>query len=83
MTAVAGGHLWWRRWAPSPEFVTLWIQTPDHDHTDVWIVPDELDNELDDWDQGTFMWIGETYQLTWLGDTETQAMRRDLEIKGR
>ena len=80
MSTVVGGHLWWRRWSPPQEFVILVIQTPDHHFTDDWVSPDELDDELYDWDQGRFLYIGETYQLTWLDDAETAVIRGDFGI---
>jgi len=79
-STMLSGHLWWRRWSPLREFVILWIITPDHRDTDSWVLPVDLDGELDDWVQGVFRWIGETYRLTWLDDTETLAMRRALQI---
>lgn len=81
LSTVIGGHLWWRRWSPPEEFVILWIRTPDHHDTDTWVLPDDVSGEVDDWDQGIFRWVGEAYQLSWLDDTSTQAMRRALHIE--
>lgn len=55
--------------------------TPDHHDTDTWVLPDDVNDEFDDWDQGVFRCIGEVCQLTWLDDVSTQAMRRDLQIE--
>ena len=70
------------RWSPSQEFAILWIETPEGKDTDTWISPDDLEDELSDWDRGQFRFLGETYRLTWLDDTATQAMRRALQIEG-
>ena len=78
LSTVVGGHLWWQRWSTPEEFVILWIQTPDHRDTDTWVLPDDLGTEIDDWDQGRFRWVGETYQLTWLDDASTRAIRGTL-----
>lgn len=78
-TAISG-HLWWTRWSPPQEFVILWIETPEGEDTDTWILPDDLDDELTDWARGQFRYIGETYRLTWLDDAATQAMRRALQL---
>lgn len=76
-----GGHLWWTRWSPSEEFAILWIETPEGEDTDTWILPDDLEDEVSDWDQGRFRLFGETYRLTWLDDLATEAMRRELRIE--
>lgn len=81
LSTVRSGHLWWRRWSPLEEFVILWVETPQGEDTDTWILPDDLDDELTDWDKGQFRWIGETYRLTWLDDDATRALRRALQIE--
>lgn len=81
LSTQLSGYLWWRRWSPLEEFVILWIETPEGYNTDTWIRPDDLDDELNEWDQGRFRWIGGTYQLTWLDDGATQAIRRWLQIE--
>lgn len=80
IATVVGGHLWWTRWSPSQEFVILWIETPEGEDADTWILPDDLKDELFDWDQGRFQFLGQTYRLTWLDDTKTQEIRRALHI---
>ena len=81
LSTLVGGHLWWRRWSRRQEFVVLWIETPDGQDTDTWILPEDLDGEIDDWDRGVFQWLGEVYELTWLDDAATEAMRRSLQIE--
>jgi hypothetical protein len=76
-----GGRLWWTRWSPSQEFAILWIETPEGEDTDTWVWPDDLEDELSDWDRGQFRFLDETYRLTWLDDAATQAMRRALRIE--
>lgn len=78
-TAISG-HLWWKRWSPPQEFVILWIEDPDGRDTDTWILPEDLDAELDDWDRGQFRYLGDIYQLTWLGDDATNSIRQALQI---
>ncbi|HSN44422.1 MAG TPA: hypothetical protein VLR88_10235, partial [Propionibacteriaceae bacterium] len=78
-TAISG-HLWWTRWSPPEEFVILWLETPEGYDTDTSILPEDLPDELDAWDQGQFRFLEETYQLTWLDDAATEAMRAALEI---
>lgn len=79
-TAISG-HLWWTQWSPPEEFVILWLETPDGRDTETHIYSDALDDTLNDWDQGQFHYLGETYLLTWLDDATTEAMRLALEIE--
>lgn len=81
LSTATSGHLWWTRWSAPQEFVILWIETPEGQHTDTWIYPDTLDKELDEWDRGQFRYLGVTYRLTWLEDAETDEMRRALQIE--
>lgn len=81
LSTLRSGHLWWKRWAPPEEFVILWVLEKNEYESDDWILPVELDSELDDWGQGTFRWKGETHQLTWLDEIEAQAIRRLFDIE--
>lgn len=73
---VTSGHLWWSRWSQPRECIHLWIEAPVGRDTDTYVLPDDLDEELNDWDRGQFGYMGETYQLTWLDDAMTLTMRR-------
>lgn len=81
LSTLRSGHLWWKRWAPPEEFVILWVLEKNEYESNDWILPVELDSELDDWGQGTFRWKGETHQLTWLDEIEAQAIRRLFDIE--
>jgi hypothetical protein len=75
-SSAISGRLWWTRWSAPEEFVTLWIETPEGRDIDTCVLPDDLDDELDDWDRGQFRYLGEVYALTWLDDATTLTMRR-------
>ena len=75
-SSAISGRLWWTRWSAPQEFVTLWMETPEGRDTDTCVLPDDLDDELDDWDRGQFRYLGEIYGLTWLDDATTLTMRR-------
>lgn len=79
-----GGHLWWRRWSASREFVMLFMDYPDGRFDDAFLVED-LDAEIDTWQHGEF--LGHPfrddeeptrYRLEWLDDQETARVRADF-----
>jgi hypothetical protein len=74
------GHLWWRKWERAREQVTLWIDDPDGGPTDVWVMPDDLDEEIDRWEQCQFDLGGETFELVWLDDDASSRLRQQLAI---
>ncbi len=76
------GHLWWRKWEPARELVILWIDDPDGGPTDyIWIMPDDLDEEIDRWEQGQFDLGEETVELVWLDDDASSRLRQKLAIE--
>ena len=75
-SSAISGRLWWTTWSAPQEFVTLWMETPEGRDIDTCVLPDDLDDELDDWDHGQFRYLGEIYSLTWLDDATTLTMRR-------
>ncbi len=71
-----GGALWWRRWSEGRHGALLFLSLPQSGlpFTDTFVAPDDLADELDDWDAGCFRFIGETYALQWLGDHDSRRL---------
>ncbi len=42
--------------------------------TDTIVLPDDLPEELDDWDLGRFQLVDETYDLRWLDENESRSL---------
>lgn len=73
------GHLWWKSFCEPREFLKLWI-TISGRQTDAWTDGRELDEDLENWRRGIFVFEGESYECTWLDDTQSAKIRRDLGI---
>ncbi|EIV94348.1 hypothetical protein [Frankia sp. QA3] len=73
-----GGALWWRRWSEGRHGATLYLALPGtrFPFTDTIVWPDDLSEELDDWDLGRFQLVDETYDLRWLDEDESRSLIR-------
>jgi hypothetical protein len=81
MAGLAAGHLWWRKWERARDHVILWIEHSGGEQTDVWIMADDLDEEIDRWEQGKSDFAGETLRIAWLEDDASRRLRRKLAIE--
>jgi len=79
LTTQTTGHLWWRSFSGPREFLKLWI-TIDGYQTDAWTDGRELDADLENWNRGIFLFKGEPYVCTWLDDSQSADLRKDLGI---
>ncbi|MCK9904214.1 hypothetical protein MXD63_29725 [Frankia sp. Cpl3] len=72
----AGGALWWRRWSDPRHAATLDLYLPSSGlpFTDSVVAPDDLPEELDDWDAGRFRFVGEIFTLHWLDENESRRL---------
>jgi hypothetical protein len=54
----------------------LYLALPDSSFpfTDTIVWPDDLPEELDDWDLDRFRFVGETYDLRWLDEDESRSL---------
>lgn len=73
------GHLWWRSFSQGREFIKLWI-TIDGRRTDAWTDGPELDIDLENWSRGIFVFGGAPYACTWLDDSQSADLRKQLGI---
>jgi len=76
---TTGGALWWRRWSESRHAAMLYLVLPgwEFEFTDTIVLPDDLREELDDWDLGRLSFLGETYGLRWLDERESRRLASD------
>jgi hypothetical protein len=74
-----GGALWWRRWSEGRHGAMLHLALPGakFPFTDTIVMPDDLAEELDDWDRDRFQYLGKTYDLRWLDDSESRSLAID------
>jgi hypothetical protein len=70
-----GGHLWWRRWSEPAEGVHGFLVDAGGGFDDFVIGAEALGDELADWNQGRFLYRGETLQVSWLDDDASQRAR--------
>lgn len=73
-----GGHLWWRRWGPTHDVLWLWYVI-DGRFSDSLVPEDGTAEELADYDQGRFAYVGEVLRVLWL-DREESAHLRSSEF---
>lgn len=67
-----GGFLWWRRWSDSYEIVHVWLNLIAGDvRTDSLVGPQYIDEDVADWREGRFRYIGEALAVTWLSEAES------------
>ncbi len=79
---LAAGHLWWRKWERAREHVSLWIEEPGGGGwTDLWIMADDLDEEIDRWELGKSYYVAETVRLAWLDKDASRRLRTELAIE--
>jgi hypothetical protein len=76
VAARLGGRLWWTRWGPLTEHVELWATADGDELNDLWIMDDQVDDLVDHWDRGRFVYAGWVYGLRWLDDTRSSEQRR-------
>jgi hypothetical protein len=76
---ITGGALWWRRWSESRHAAMLYLVLPgwEFEFTDTIVLPDDLPEEVDNWDLGRLSLFGETYALRWLDEGESRRLASD------
>jgi hypothetical protein len=72
----SGGALWWRRWSPWRHSAMLLVDLPGREpnYDDSVVMPDDLDTEIDDWQNSRFRLYGDTYRLRWCDEVESKRL---------
>lgn len=73
-----GGRLWWTRWGPPTEHLDLWVTTESDELNDLWIMDDQVDELIDHWDRGRFVYADLDCGLRWLDDDRSAELRRAI-----
>lgn len=69
-----GASLWWRRWSP-PHYRLEGYWLGDDQWDDFLCDGEQLEELLDDFDRGVFVWLGEPWRFRWLDDEGSRVVR--------
>ncbi len=70
-----GGHLWWRRWGFTRDWLYEWTVV-DGNFSDTLVPEDMADEVLADYDSGRFDYYGEALRVLWTDPSESERLRR-------